>query len=141
MAVRTAEAVWEGTLREGQGTVRVGSGSFEGAYSFPSRFEEGNGTNPEELVGAAHAGCFSMALSADLSRAGYTPTRIHTKARVHIERGDAGFSITVIELDTEAEIPGIEEEAFQQAAEGAKKNCPISKALASVDIRLTARLV
>src|SRR6266436_8271852 len=107
MAKRTASAVWEGTLREGKGTVKLGSGAFEGAYSFASRFEEGKGTNPEELIGAAHAGCFSMALSAGLGRAGFTPKRIETSARVHLEKVGEAFRITRIELKTEAAVPGI----------------------------------
>src|SRR5262247_1585503 len=105
MAKRKASAVWEGTLREGKGKVRLGSGAFEGQYSFGSRFEEGTGTNPEELIGAAHAGCYSMALSAGLGRAGFTPTRVATHARVHIEKVGDGFKITRIELDNESQVP------------------------------------
>src|SRR2546423_6372261 len=127
MAKRTASAVWEGTLREGKGTVRLGSGAFEGQYSFASRFEEGTGTNPEELIGAAHAGCFSMALSAGLSRAGPVPTRVHTTAKVHIDRGDAGFSITRVELQTQAEAPGLDEETFPRGAEAGQAGGPGSK--------------
>jgi lipoyl-dependent peroxiredoxin len=140
MTVRNAEAVWEGTLREGQGRVKLGSGAFEGPYSFRSRFEQGPGTNPEELIGAAHAGCFSMALSAGLSRAGLTPRRIHTTARVHLENVGGSFRITRIELDTTAEVPGVDAAAFAEHAETAKKNCPVSVALASVPISLNARL-
>src|SRR5689334_7277000 len=117
MPARTAEAQWEGSLQEGKGTMRLGSGAFEGQYSFSSRFEEGTGTNPEELIGAAHAGCFSMALSAGLGRAGYTPTRVHTTATVHLEKGDAGFRISRIDLRTEAEVPGIDDAAFQEQAD------------------------
>jgi osmotically inducible protein OsmC len=141
MAVRNAEAVWEGNLKRGKGTVKLGSGAFEGAYSFASRFEEGTGTNPEELIGAAHAGCFSMALSADLEKAGYTATRIHTRARVHFETVDGKATITRIYLDTEAQVPGISEEDFLEQAEGAKKGCPVSRALTGVDIHLDAKLV
>lgn len=141
MAIRNAEAIWEGTLREGRGRVKLGSGAFEGAYSFQSRFEEGAGTNPEELIGAAHAGCFSMALSADLGRSGYTPKRIHTTAQVHLEQVEGKSRITKIYLDTEAEVPGIDEEIFLEHAEGAKKGCPVSQALAGVEITLNARLV
>ncbi len=141
MAVRTAEAEWKGNLREGQGTMKLGSGAFEGRYSFASRFESGTGTNPEELIGAAHAGCFSMALSAGLSAAGFKPTRVHTTARVHLEKVGEGFGITKIELNTEAQIPGIDSATFQQHAEGAKKNCPVSKALAGTEISLSAKLV
>jgi osmotically inducible protein OsmC len=141
MAVRTAEAEWKGNLREGQGTVRLGSGAFEGRYSFPSRFESGQGTNPEELIGAAHAGCFSMALSAGLSKAGFIPTRIHTTAQVHLEPVEGGFAITKIELATEALVPGLDNATFQQQAEAAKKGCPVSKALAGTAITLTAKLL
>ena len=141
MPARTADAQWEGSLQDGKGTMRFGSGAFEGQYSFSSRFEEGTGTNPEELIAAAHAGCFSMALSGGLSRAGHPPTRVHTTARVHLEKGDAGFSITTIELDTEAEVPGIDEATFQDQAATAKAGCPVSRALAGVDIKLNARLV
>jgi osmotically inducible protein OsmC len=141
MAVRSAEAEWKGNLREGQGTMKLGSGAYEGRYSFASRFESGTGTNPEELIGAAHAGCFSMALSAGLGRAGFTPTRIHTTAKVHLEKVGEGFGITRIELDTEAQIPGIDAKAFQEHAEAAKKNCPVSKALAGAEITLQAKLV
>ena len=141
MAVRTADAQWEGSLQDGNGTMRLGSGAFEGRYSFASRFEDGPGTNPEELIGAAHAGCFSMALSGALSRAGHPPTRIQTTARVHIERGDDGFAITRIELATEAEVPGLDEPAFREQAETAKATCPVSKALAGTEISLEAKLV
>ncbi len=141
MAVRSAEAVWNGSLRDGNGTMKVQSGSIEGPYSFPSRFEEGKGTNPEELIGAAHAGCFSMALSGELGRAGFNPTSIHTTAKVHIERGAAGFEITKIELHTEASVPDIDDAKFQEIAASAKQNCPVSKALAAVaDISLQATL-
>jgi osmotically inducible protein OsmC len=141
MAVRTAEAEWQGNLREGRGTVKLGSGAFEGRYSFASRMESGPGTNPEELIGAAHAGCFSMALSAGLSKAGFNPARIHTTARVHFEKVGEGFAITRIELTTEAQIPGIDHATFEQHAEGAKKNCPVSRALAGTEITLSAKLV
>ncbi|MGH9033026.1 MAG: OsmC family protein [Acidimicrobiia bacterium] len=141
MAVRSADAQWEGSLQDGTGTMRLGSGAFEGRYSFASRFEDGPGTNPEELIGAAHAGCFSMALSGALSRADHPPTRIQTSARVHIERGDDGFSITRIELATRAEVPGLDEQAFRDQAETAKATCPVSKALAGTEITLDATLV
>jgi osmotically inducible protein OsmC len=141
MPVRTADAQWEGSLQDGKGTVRLGSGAFEGQYSFASRFEEGTGTNPEELIAAAHAGCFSMALSAGLSRAGHVPDRVHTTAKVHLDKGDAGFRIAAIELDTEAVVPGIDDAAFQKEAQAAKAGCPVSQALAAVDIKLDARLV
>lgn len=141
MAVRKSEAEWKGDLLKGQGTIKLGSGAFEGSYSFPSRFESGQGTNPEELIAAAHAGCFSMALSAGLGKAGFTPTRIHTIATVHLEKVGEGFAITRIELDSEAQIPGIDDKTFQEQAEGAKKGCPVSKALAGPQISLKAKLV
>lgn len=142
MPTRNAEAEWEGNLAEGRGKLRVGSGAFEGPYSFKSRFEEGeSATNPEELLGAAHAGCFTMALTAQLSRARITPRRIKTEARVKLEKIGEAFSITQIELVTEAEIPDIDDATFQQYAQGAKENCPLSKALASTPISLTAKLV
>jgi osmotically inducible protein OsmC len=141
MATRTAEAEWRGNLIQGSGTVKLGSGAFEGSYSFASRFEEGPGTNPEELIGAAHAGCFSMALSAGLAAAGYHPECVHTTAKVHIDKVGDGFAITKIELTTVAKIPDIDDAKFQEQAEGAKKGCPVSKALASVPITLDAKLV
>jgi osmotically inducible protein OsmC len=141
MATRTAEAVWEGGLQDGQGIVKLGSGAFEGAYSFKSRFEEGTGTNPEELIGAAHAGCFSMYLSGVLGRAGHAVKRIHTTAKVHLEQVDGAPTITKIELDTEAEVPGVDEATFREQVEASKKNCPVSKALAGPEITVNARLV
>jgi osmotically inducible protein OsmC len=120
--------------------MRLGSGAYEGAYSFATRFEEKPGTNPEELIGAAHAGCFSMALSGALGRAGFPPSRIETDARVHLAVGEGGASISRIELRCRAEVPGIDEDAFREQAEGAKKNCPVSKALAGVEIVLDAAL-
>jgi lipoyl-dependent peroxiredoxin len=140
MPARTATARWEGGLKQGKGTMRLGSGAFEGQYSFSSRFEEGTGTNPEELIGAAHAGCFSMALSGALERAGHTANSIDTSARVHLEPGDAGFRIARIDLTTTADVPGIDDAAFQEQAQTAKANCPVSKALTGVDIQLDARL-
>lgn len=141
MAMRQSDAEWRGDLKSGSGTMKLGSGAFEGAYSFPSRFENGTGTNPEELIAAAHAGCFSMALSAALSQAGHPPTRIHTSAKVHLEKAGAGFAITRIELDCEAEVSGIDAAAFAEQADGAKANCPVSKALAGTEITLTAKLL
>ncbi len=140
MPVRKAEAVWEGTLKDGSGKVRLGSGAFEGTYSFGTRFESSPGTNPEELIGAAHAGCFSMALSAALSRAGLSPRRIATTADVALEKVGEGFKITGIVLRTSAEVPGIDEAKFREFAEGAKKGCPVSQALAGTDIKLEATL-
>jgi osmotically inducible protein OsmC len=138
MAVRESSAIWKGNLAKGEGIMRLGSGAYEGAYTFASRFEEGPGTNPEELVGAAHAGCFSMFLAALLSKAGHVPTSIATTAKVHL--GD-GPRITLIELSTIGDVPGIDEKKFIEIAEDAKKGCPVSQALAAVDISLTARLV
>ncbi len=141
MPVRKADAQWNGTLTNGKGTMRFGSGAFEGQYSFASRFESGTGTNPEELIGAAHAGCFSMALSKILADAGYEAESISTSARVHLERAGGGFEITAIDLKTEGRVPGISEAVFQEHAEAAKKGCPVSQALAGVgDIRLEATL-
>ncbi len=139
MAVRTSEATWKGTLREGSGVMKVGSGAYEGEYTWASRFENAAGTNPEELIGAAHAGCYSMFLSALLTKAEFTPTSIHTTATVHL---GAGPTINKIELVTEANVPGIEESQFAEIAEQAKANCPVSKALAAVEeITLDAKLV
>lgn len=141
MPVRTADARWEGSLQDGKGTIRFGGGAFEGQYSFSSRFEEGSGTNPEELIAAAHAGCFSMALSNGLAKAGHPPTRVDTTASVHLDKGEGGFAISRIDLRTEAEVPGIDEAAFQEQAASAKANCPVSNALAAVEITLDANLV
>ena len=141
MPVRKAEAVWEGTLKSGKGKMKFGSGAYEGAYSFASRFEDGKGTNPEELLGAAHAGCFSMALSLVLEIAGFKAEYIHTTANVHIDKVGEGFKITVIDLVTEAKVPGIDEKKFLEQAEATKKGCPVSQALTGVDIRLKASLI
>jgi len=140
MATRTGSAVWEGTLKSGQGSMKLGSGAFEGAYSFSSRFGNGSGTNPEELIGAAEAGCFSMALSLGLEKAGFPPKRIATTANVKLEQRDGGFRITAIDLETEADVPGIDEAKFQEQAEQTKKNCPVSVALSGTQINLRARL-
>ncbi len=140
MAMRMSTAEWRGNLREGSGTMRLGSGAFEGPYSFPSRFENGTGTNPEELIAAAHAGCFSMALAAGLSRAGHAPNWIRTTAHVHLDKAGEGFAITRIELETEAEVPGLDDQGFQAQADAAKRNCPVSKALTGVEISLRAGL-
>jgi lipoyl-dependent peroxiredoxin len=142
MPKRTAEARWNGSLQEGEGTMRMASGAYEGPYSFQSRFQEGEGTNPEELIAAAHAGCFSMALSAELGRAGHSAESVETRATVHLDKVDEGFAIKRIELDTQARVPDIEDSEFQQVAEGAKKGCPVSQALAAVEsIELRAELV
>jgi osmotically inducible protein OsmC len=129
---RKADARWEGSLQDGNGTMRMASGSYEGPYTFKSRFEEGEGTNPEKLIAAAHAGCFSMALSGDLGRAGYEPESVETTATVHIDKVENGFRISRIVLESEARVPGIEDAEFQEVAEGAKKGCPVSQALAAV---------
>ncbi|MDA5192928.1 OsmC family protein [Govanella unica] len=141
MAIRTAEAEWHGSLAEGSGHMRLGSGAFDGPYDFRSRMADGKGTNPEELLGAAHAGCFSMALALQLANAGHKVERIHTHAKVHFEQRDGGWSIHRIDLDTEASAAGLPEATFQEQAEAAKTNCPVSRALAGVDIHLTARLI
>ena len=137
---RTADAEWKGALRDGSGSMRFGSGAFEGAYSFASRFEEGTGTNPEELIAAAHAGCFSMAFAGALGRAGHDPEQVQTSAAVHLEKTDAGFTITRIELTTEATVPGIDEAEFQEIGAEAKANCPVSRLLAAAEISLKATL-
>ena len=139
MAVRSASAIWNGTLKEGNGTMKYGS--YEGAYSFSSRFEEGEGTNPEELAGAAHAGCFSMFLSALLSKEGLNPESIETKTKVHLGRVDDAPKITQIDLNCEARVPGVEESNFRKLAQEAKKGCPISKLFTGTQINLTAKLV
>jgi len=138
MAVRISTAEWKGSLKEGGGTVKLGSGAYEGPYTFASRFESGPGTNPEELIGAAHAGCFSMFLSALLTTAGFTPTRIHTTATVHLNEDP---TINLIELHTVAEVPNLTEAAFMEYADSAKADCPVSKALAGPEIELDTQLV
>lgn len=140
MPVRKADAVWNGSLKEGRGSMRMGSGAYEGPYSFGSRFLEEPGTNPEELIAAAHAGCFSMALSGGLGRSGHEVTSISTSAKVTLGKVGEGFQITNIELTTEGVVPGIDEATFLEHAEGAKANCPVSKALAAVEITLNATL-
>ncbi len=141
MAVQSASAEWNGSLKEGAGTMRVGSGAFEGPFTFVSRFETGPGTNPEELIGAAHAGCFSMALAAALGRAGHHPTRIKTTSKVHLGSTEAGPTITQIDLVVEGDVPGIDAAQFQEFAEGAKKGCVVSRALAGVsNVTLSATL-
>lgn len=140
MPARKADARWEGSLQEGKGAMRLGGGAYEGPYSFKSRFEDGNGTNPEELIAAAHAGCFSMALSGALGRAGHEPTSIATTASVHLNKTDGGFRIQRIDLVTEANVPGIDDAAFQAIAADAKANCPVSAVLAAAEITLDATL-
>lgn len=138
MITRTANAEWEGNLKDGEGTMKVGSGAFNGPYTFASRFENGKGTNPEELLGAAHAGCFSMALSLGLVKAGFAPQRINTTATVHLDTEN--LRISAIDLETKAQVPGINEQQFLEQAEWAKTNCIISQALRGTEIRLQARL-
>jgi osmotically inducible protein OsmC len=132
MPARTSQAVWKGDLQSGNGTVKLGSGAYEGAYSFKSRFEDGTGTNPEELLGAAHAGCFSMALAAALSRQGFKVNSVDTTAKVYLEKVEAGNTITRIELVTKGDVEGIDEAKFKEAAEAAKSGCIVSRALAAV---------
>jgi lipoyl-dependent peroxiredoxin len=141
MAIRTADAEWHGNLAQGSGHMRLGSGAFDGPYDFRSRMGDGKGTNPEELLGAAHAGCFSMALALQLTNAGFTVKRIHTTAKVHFDERDGGWSIHRIDLDTEASVSDIAAAAFEEEAQNAKKNCPVSRALSGVDIRLLAKLL
>lgn len=142
MVKRTAEAEWKGDLKSGAGEVALGSGAFRGPYSYVSRFESGAGTNPEELLGAAHAGCFTMALSAALAQAGHVADRVHTRATVNFGPAQGGgFAISRIDLVTEGAVPGIDAAGFQRVAEQAKAGCPLSKALAAVEITLEAKLV
>jgi lipoyl-dependent peroxiredoxin len=140
MPVHTANAIWEGGLQDGRGRMKLGSGAWEGPYSFTSRFEEGRGTNPEELIGAAHAGCFSMALSKILGDAGFPPQQIRTDARVKLEKSGAGFAITSIHLACRARVPEISADEFRRLADAAKSGCPVSKALAGTRIELDAAL-
>lgn len=139
MAIRTARAVWKGGLKEGNGSASFTG--FEGSYSFPSRFEEGEGTNPEEMIGAALASCFAMQLSGNLGGAGYEPDEVRTEAKVHLEKDGGGFSITRIDLDTEVRAQGLVDEDLQEQARKAKEICPVSRALAVSDIRVEARLI
>jgi len=141
MAIRKANAEWKGGLKEGEGQLSLGSGAYEGAYSFQSRFEEGDGTNPEELIGAAHAGCYSMALSAALEGAGFKPESVRTEAHVSLVKEGEGFAINKIKLVAHANIPGISQEDFDKHAQEAKANCPVSKALSATDIALEASLL
>jgi lipoyl-dependent peroxiredoxin len=139
MPIRSADAIWKGDLQGGEGMMAFGSGMFEGPYSFRSRMQEGDGTNPEELIAAAHAGCFSMQLSAELAEAGHTATSVRTSARIHFDPTNGGFEISRIELSTVGDVPRLDESAFVEHATSAKENCPVSKALA-VEITLEATL-
>lgn len=140
MPARTAKAEWRGALMEGSGQVELGSGTFSGPYDFRSRFQDGGGTNPEELIAAAHAGCFSMALSNMLAQAGSPPEYVRTTAKVHLEKQAEGFAISRVDLETEGAVPGMDEATFLGHAQNAKAGCPVSKALAAVPITLQARL-
>jgi len=140
MAIRTSSAVWHGTLKDGNGTLTVGDGKWEAPYSFASRFEEGEGTNPEELIGAAQAGCYSQAFSLELEKAGYTPDSIRTTAVVHLDKAGEGFKITRVDLSVSGEVPGIGEDTFKDIARQAKVSCPVSQALAGAEITLKAEL-
>ena len=140
MPTRTAHAEWDGSITEGSGRMEFGSGAFEGRYSFKSRMEEGPGTNPEELIGAAHAGCFSMALSVVLGEGGHEPESISTDAKVRFDKKGEGWAITGITLTTRGKVPGMENDDFVKAAEAAKENCPVSQALTGVEISLDAAL-
>jgi osmotically inducible protein OsmC len=141
MPVRNSDATWEGGLKGGKGKLKLGSGAYEGQYSFMSRFEQGSGTNPEELIAAAHAGCYSMALSAMLEKGGHVAKRVRTTAKVSLDKVGDGFKITKITLQTEGEVPGIDEKTFRETAEKAKTGCPVSQALSATPIELEARLV
>ncbi len=140
MAVRSAIAKWEGTLKEGAGKVSLGSGAFEGQYSFSTRFEEGTGTNPEELLGAAHAGCYAMALNVALERAGHIPNFVHATAKVHLNKVNDAMTINKIDLIVSADVPGIDDATFQQFALDSKNNCIIARALNVPEITLQATL-
>jgi osmotically inducible protein OsmC len=141
MPTRKAHARWQGSIKEGKGQVDFGNGLFKGAYSFASRFEDGKGTNPEELLGAAHAGCFAMALSLMLGKAGFRPDYVDATAHVTVSPHEGGFRIGKSHLVCEAKVPGIDEASFKQHAAAAKAGCPVSQALAGIEITLEARLV
>jgi osmotically inducible protein OsmC len=140
MPIRKSSAEWQGNLKQGKGRMSLGSGAFVGSYSFGSRFEESQGTNPEELIGAAHAGCFSMALSHELDQQGYKPYKIYTEASVELVKTESGFTISTITLNTSADVSGVNPETFQKIAEQAKTGCPVSRALTGVEIKLHAEL-
>ncbi|MPZ51682.1 MAG: OsmC family peroxiredoxin [Acidimicrobiia bacterium] len=141
MPTRESSAKWSGPISSGSGTMSFGSGAYEGAYDVPSRFEDGEGTNPEELIGAAHAGCFSMQLSGNLTRAGFNVNSIDTKAAVSVEKADGGgWEITTIALTTTGDVDDIDEATFVEQANAAKEGCPVSKALTGVTITLEANL-
>jgi osmotically inducible protein OsmC len=141
MPTRKADATWNGNLKEGKGEFNGSSGAIKGPYSFGTRFENAPGTNPEELIAAAHAACYSMALAAGLGKAGFNPTRVHTTANVSIDKVGEGFKITKIQLNTDAQVPNIDENTFQDLANKTKTGCPVSQALSATPIELTAKLV
>ncbi len=141
MPVREGSAVWKGDLKGGKGTMKLGSGGYNGQYSFSSRFEEGAGTNPEELIGAAHAGCFSMAFANILAKAGHTARKISTTGKVTLEEKNGGFWISSITLICEADVPGIDKDSFVRHAATAKESCPVSKALTGTEVRLEVKLL
>ncbi len=141
MPARSSEAVWRGDLKGGSGNMKLASGAYNGAYTWSSRFENGEGTNPEELIGAAHAGCFSMAFANNLSKEGFKVNSINTTATVHLEKTDAGNQITHIDLVTKGDVEGVDEAKFKEIAEVSKKTCPVSRALAAIPISLDASLV
>ncbi len=141
MPIRTSNARWNGSLEQGGGTMALGSGAFSGNYGFKSRMENGPGTNPEELIGAAHAGCFSMALSEELGDAGHEPESVETSATVHLDKVEGGFQISKIELDTKARVPGIDEEEFERHVQAAKEGCPVSQALSALEISVRSELL
>jgi len=140
MARRTSEAQWDGTLKNGKGRFWAESGEVSGVYTFSTRFEDREGANPEELIGAALASCYSMALAADVERAGHAPDSVRTVATVNLEKAETGFEITGVDLDAEARIPGVDPAEFERIAQSTKVSCPVAKALASVPITLRARL-
>jgi lipoyl-dependent peroxiredoxin len=140
MPIRTSESTWEGTLQDGKGRFWTESGEVSGVFSFPTRFEDKPGTNPEELIGAALAGCFSMALAGDLGRAGHLPESVRTVAMVHLDKDDRGFSITGVDLDTEATVPMIEPDELASIADVTKTSCPVARVLGAIPITLRTRL-
>ena len=141
MPTRNAQATWTGNLKEGNGSIKLGSGAFEGKYSFGTRFEGAPGTNPEELIGAAHSACYSMALAAGLGKNGFNPQSVHTTAAVSLEKVGEGFKITRIKLVSEAKVPNIDNAKFQEIANATKTGCPVSQALSATPIELEAKLV
>ncbi len=140
MPTRTSDAEWHGNLREGRGHMRFGGGAYDGEYTWASRFSDGGGTNPEELIAAAHAGCYAMALSGDLTAAGFKPEVVRASAEVHLDMIDGVPTIALIELTVGAKVPGVDDAKFQEIAAGTKMNCPVSRALGAVKITVDATL-